>query len=276
MHFTKQYLWLVIFISYLNAESFYVLTGVDRYAPIVANMSSKTQQYSDAIKRLMKETSDEIGVDVSGHPSRVLAFVIRDVSMGHTVGLKIDLELGEYVLRQGSKEPVFGVTYMESRLIAPDFKDEEAVEDALADTVEEMLEKFRLQWLDDNKKLSTLKRSVTHETFAKVMGYETEYAAAKAKALKSGKPMMIFMTTSYCPWCRKMEQRILSQSRIDTKIKARYIPVMLNLDKDSFPKDLARTRFTPILYIVDPKTDKIEHQFTGYSSRDAFLHLLNK
>ncbi len=260
----------------LYAQSFYVLTGVDSYDPIVANMSAKTEKYSSDIKNLMVETSKELGIDISGHPSRVLAFVIKDVSLGNTVGLKVDLAVGEYVRREGSAQPVFGETYMQSRLIAPDFKDEDDVEDQLADTVEEMLDSFKRQWIADNKRLSKKKRTVTHETFAKVMGYETDYAKAKKKALQAGKPLMVFMTTSYCPWCRKLENRILSQLDIDEKIKQHYVPVMLNLDKDRYPSQLGKTRFTPIIYIVEPGTDKVLHQFTGYSSRGDFLHLLKR
>ena len=258
----------------LYAQSFYLLTGVDNYDPIVANMSPKTAKYSADIKALMQSMSQEIGVSIKGHPSRVLVFVIRDVSLGDVVGLEVKLELGEYVLREGATERVFGSTYDESRLIAPNFKDEEDVEEQLSDTVEEMLEKFKLQYLEDNKKLSKGQKSVTHETFATVMGYETNYKTALQKAKKEGKKLMIFMTTSYCPWCRKLENRILSQNDIDAKIKSKYIPLMLNLDKDSYPKAFAKTRFTPILYVVDAKSETIEHTFEGYSNRGEFLYLL--
>jgi len=260
----------------IYAQSFYVLTGVDNYDAIVANMSPKTAKYSSDIKSLMQSMSKEIGVSIEGHPSRVLVFVIRDVSMGNTVGLEVKLELGEYVLRKGSTQSVFGVTYEDAKLIAPDFKDEEDVDDQLADTVEEMLEKFKLQYHEDNKKLSSAKTSVTHETFAKDMGYETNYKAALAKAKKEGKALMIFMTTSYCPWCRKLENRILSQNDIDAKIKAKYVPLMLNLDKDTYPEQFAKTRFTPILYMVDSKDEKIVHKFVGYSSRGEFLQVIKE
>ena len=220
--------------------------------------------------------SKEIGISTAAHASRVLAIVLRDVSLGSSVGLEVKLELGEYVLREGSTQRVFGVTYEESKLIAPEFKDEEDVDDQLADTVEEMLEKFKLQYQEDNKQLSKEKTSVTHETFAKDMGYETDYETALSKAKKGGKSLFIFMTTSYCPWCRKLENRILSQHDIDTKIKAKYIPLMLNLDKDSYPKQFAKTRFTPILYIVDSKDESIVHKFVGYSNRGAFLRVLKE
>ena len=260
----------------IYAQSFYVLTGVDSYDAIVANMSAKTTKYSADIKSLMQSMSKEIGVSIEGHPSRVLVFVIRDVSMGDTVGLEVKLELGEYVLREGSTQRVFGVTYEEAKLIAPDFKDEEDVDEQLADTIEEMLEKFKLQYKEDNKKLSKGKKSVTHETFASDMGYETNYQTALTKAKKEGKSLMIFMTTSYCPWCRKLETRILSQNDIDAKIKNKYIPLMLNLDKDTYPEQFSKTRFTPILYIVDSKEEKIEHKFVGYSNRDEFLQTIKE
>ncbi|RLA59745.1 MAG: hypothetical protein DRQ78_10270 [Epsilonproteobacteria bacterium] len=263
----------------LFSQSFYVLSGVDNYDVIVANMSSKTQKHAADIKSLMLSMSKEIGVDTTGHPSTVLYFLIADVSMGDTIGLKVELALGEYVLRKDASQRIFGITYMDTKLIAPDFKDEEDVEDQLADTVEDMLEAFKLQYEDDNKKLSNTikskaKKSVTHETFAKDMGYETNYQTALTKAKKEGKPVMLFMITAYCPWCRKLENRILSQGDIDTQVKAKYIPLMLNLDTDKYPEQFAKTRFTPILYIIDSKDEKIVHKFVGYSSRGDFLRVL--
>ena len=49
---------------------------------------------------------------------------------------------------------------------------------------------------------------------------------------------------------------------------------MLNLDLDDYPEQFAKTRFTPILYIVNSTTEKIEYEFVGYNSRDEFLYVL--
>lgn len=274
MKLIKKVLLFTILSTIIHAESFFVLSGVDSYDPVVVNMSSKTQKYNKDIKALMQEMSKELGINTLGHPSRVLVFMISDVSMGETIGLKIDLELGEYVLRKGDTQRVFGITYNETQLLAPDFGDEEDVEDKLADAIEEMLEKFKVQYNEDNKKLSKSKTSVSHDTFAKEMHYENNYKMALEKAKKAGKPLMMFMTTSYCPWCRKLESRILSQTDIDSTIKKKYIPLTLNLDKDNYPEKFAKTRFTPIIYIVNSTTEEIEHKFVGYSARDEFLRLL--
>ncbi len=275
MKFIKIFTFFVLSTT-LYSQSFYVLSGVDSYDAVVVNMSPKVAKYSADIESLMQSMSKEIGVNIEGHPSRGLFFLISDISMGDTIGLKIELELGEYVLRKGATQRVFGITYIDTRLIAPDFKDEEDVDDQLADAVEEMLESFKLQHQEDNKKLSKDKKSVTHDTFASEMGYETNYEIALSKAKKEGKEIMLFMTTSYCPWCRKLENRILSQSDIDAKIKEKYIPLTLNLDTDKFPKQFAKTRFTPILYVINPQEESIAHQFTGYNNRDGFLRLLKK
>lgn len=274
MNLIKNILIFTLLNTIIHAQSFFVLSGVDNYDPIVVNMSTKTQQYTKDIKTLMQEMSKEIGINILGHPSRVLVFMISDVSMGDTVGLKVDLELGEYVLRKGNTQRIFGITYNETQLLAPDFEDAEDLEDKLADAVEEMLERFKIQYKEDNKKLSKSKTSVTHDTFAKDMHYEDNYKTALAKAKKEGKPLMLFMTTSYCPWCRKLESRILSQTDIDATIKKKYIPLTLNLDKDSYPEQFAKTRFTPIIYIVNSTTEEIEQKFVGYSARDEFLHLI--
>lgn len=274
MKLIKKILLLAIFNTITYAQSFYVLSGVDSYDAIVANMSTKTQKYSADIKSLMQKMSKEIGVNIEGYPSRVLVFVISDVSMGDTIGLKVDIQLGEYVLRKGHEEAIFGVTYEDTKLIAPDFKDEDDVDDQLADTVEEMLEKFKLQYQEDNKKYSKSKIAVTHETFASDMNYEKDYQTALSRAKKEGKPLMLFMTTSYCPWCRKLENHIFSQTDIDKSIKEKYIPITLNLDKDSYPEQFGKTRFTPIIYIVNSATEKVEHKFVGYSAKDEFLHLI--
>ena len=254
----------------IYAQSFYVLTGVNEYDPLVSSVP-ELEIHNEEIRAEMFEMSKELKVNTKGHPSRVLAFIITKVSLANTVGYKVDLELGEYMERDGEKkgEAIFVLSYIDTHLIAAS----DDVEDDLMDAVEEMLSKFSHQFKDDNKDVSHSK-VITHKNFASVMGYKTEYEVALAKAKKEGKKLFIFMTTSYCPWCRKIESRMLSKTDIDTKIKAKFIPLMLNFSKKNFPNQLKEIALTPTLYIVDPKTQKIEHQFVGYSNRGEFLELL--
>jgi thioredoxin-related protein len=87
---------------------------------------------------------------------------------------------------------------------------------------------------------------------------------------------MVFMSTSYCPWCRKLESQILAKESIDKKIHEKYIPILLNYDKKKFPKNLLDIKITPTLYIINSESGKIEEKVVGYNNRSAFLHLLKQ
>jgi thiol-disulfide isomerase/thioredoxin len=262
---------ILLFSSYnLSAQSFYTLSGVDSYDPLVINKIPEAKKYTKDIQSLMLAASKELGIVTEGHSSRVLVFDIKKFSVGECIGIKVTLALGEYVQRKGSKEQVFAITYKDSQTITPEAVD---LEDHLADSIEELLESFVLQHKEDNKDNSAA-YALSHEEFAKVMHYETEYETALAKAKKENKPLMIFMTTTYCPWCRKLESQVLSKEKYHATIMQRYIPLMLNYDEKKFPEKFLKEKMTPTLYIVNAKSEKIEEKFVGFNNRDAFLHLL--
>lgn len=251
------------------AQSFYVLTGVKEYDPLVSS-PPELKIYTEDILEEMREMSIELGVHIKDHPSRVLACIITKFSLGQTIGFRIELELGEYMKREGQKEAVFALSYLDIRSVP----DDNNLEDALMDTVDDMLQKFAHQYKDDNKHISIKKAGITHKNFAVQMEYETDYTVALERAKKERKKLFIFMSTSYCPWCRKIENRVLSKIDINKKIKEKYIPVMLNFSRKNFPKQFREIALTPTLYIVNPNTEKIEHQFVGYSAKDDFIHFL--
>ena len=271
MSLIKTFTVLLLASMVLQAQSFYVLTGVDDYDTLI-ELPSELEIYKEEIHEAMQEMSQELKVNTAGHPSRVLAFVITKFSVGDTLAYKVDLELGEYMKRDGKKDGVFALSYIDTKM----FKESDDVEDDLMDSIEELLARFSHQYKDDNKDKSFAKTGLTHENFAEHMGYETDYKVALAKAKKAGKPLFIFMTTSYCPWCRKLENRMLSKEDIDKKIQEKYVPAMLNFSKKNFPEQFKKVAIVPALYIVDNKTEKILHQFVGYHNRMDFLHLLDK
>jgi len=267
----KKLLYFLVLNSVLYSQTFYVLTGIKKFDPLVSS-PAELEIYNEDILEEMRNMSKELKIDISNHPSRVLAFIITKFSLGATIGFKVELELGEYMLREGAKEAVFALSYMDLRTVL----DSDDIEDALMDTVDDMLRRFAHQYKDDNKNISDKKAGITHKNFASQMEYETDYKKALQRAKKEGKKLFIFMSTSYCPWCRKIENRLLSKVDINKKIKEKYVPVMLNFSRKNFPKQFREINLTPTLYIVNPKTEKIEHQFVGYSSKDEFLHALRK
>lgn len=264
----KIFLLLSIIFLTLKAESFFTLSGIKDYDPMVINNAPDVKPYVKELKAIMITASKEIGIDMSGTPSRVLALVISRISIGDTIGLKVELEVGEYLKRKENDEEVFSLTYIDTHLFKPN-----DIEEEIIDLGEEMMDRFVLQYKMDNRHKSSTKVP-SHQDFAKTMHYETDYKTALEKAKKIDKPLMVFMTTDFCPWCRKLENLFLSKSEINKSIQEKYIPLMLNLSTNSFPDALGKIRITPTMYIINSDTQKIVNTFIGYNNRNQFLHIL--
>ena len=168
--------------------------------------------------------------------------------------------------RLDSGETVFGLTYQNATSFA---YQPESVTEKLEDGVDELLEKFADQYREEN---GVIKRVAEQEGgIAAALGYETDYAAAVAKAQKEHKNVMLVLVSGFCPWCRKFEQQVLRKEEVNTLVHRRYVPVILDKDKDAYPKRF-NLSFTPIVQFIDPKTQQSYHRIVGYNEREAFLH----
>lgn len=113
-----------------------------------------------------------------------------------------------------------------------------------------------------------------YKEFAKEMAYETQYKTALERAKKENKKLMVLMITNYCPWCSKFEKKTLSDTNIDSKIKSKYIPLVINRQEGNFPKYL-NAPIVPVTFFVEPNKEQIIHESIGFSNKTDFLNLLN-
>ena len=110
--------------------------------------------------------------------------------------------------------------------------------------------------------------------FAKEYQYETSYKTALAKAKKQNKELMLVMVTHYCPWCRKFEQKALSNKTIDKRISKKFVKLILNREKHNFPEKFDTPRI-PTTYFIKVKDESIILTHIGYKNAD-FTKVLNK
>ncbi len=123
--------------------------------------------------------------------------------------------------------------------------------------------------------MCTLVFAEGYKEFAKKMSYETEYETALNKAKKEKKNLMVLMITNYCPWCTKFENKTLVDKNVDSAIKSKYIPLIINKEEGNFPKYLD-TPIVPTTYFIIPQKEEILHQSVGFSNKIEFLNLLQK
>jgi len=267
----KKILLLVFFTNLiLSASTSFTLTGINKLY-LVVEISGKTvpKTYKKMMLESLQSVTDDLKINTTGYDPRCLAVLINETKINESTMINIRLIIGEQVKRLDNNETTFALTYQSMDHFL--FQEGDDLEDKLEDTFDTMLLKFSEQYQEENKKIS--KVQIDEQNFASEMGYETNYNEALKKAQKLKKNVMLVLVSNFCPWCRKFEQRVLLKNEVNKIIQKNYVPVILNKERDPFPKEFD-TGFTPIIHFIDYKTQKSYHHVIGYNNKDEFTYLL--
>ncbi|MCK9472547.1 hypothetical protein [Sulfurimonas sp.] len=146
MKFTKVFIFLSLFAMFVNAQTPFELSGVKSYYPVVELNSEKIdKKYKQLLLDMIVQTSTELGINTQNFSTRSLAFLVGFIGVGDTIALKIELMLGESAKRLDTKENIFVISYMSSRILVV-----EELESDLLDNAQELLYNFALQYKEDN------------------------------------------------------------------------------------------------------------------------------
>lgn len=267
----KKILLLLFFSNIiLNASTMFTLSGINKLY-LVVEIGGKTvpKTYKSTILESLQTVTDELKIDTKGYDPRSLAVLINETHVNETIVVNIQLVIGEEVTRIDSNEKTFALTYQSMDHFL--FNEDDDLEDMFEDTFDAMLSKFSEQYIEENKKIR--KVVIDEKNFASEMNYETNYEEAIKKSKKLHKNIMLVLVSNFCPWCRKFEQRVLLKKEVNEIIQKNYIPLILNREKDPFPKELD-TGFTPIVHFIDYKTQKSYKNVIGYNNKDEFTYIL--
>jgi thioredoxin-related protein len=114
-----------------------------------------------------------------------------------------------------------------------------------------------------------------YKDFAQKMGYETSYKQALERAKEEDKDVMVLTISNFCPWCSKLEKRVLSKDEVDTIVKAKFIPVILNKEEKKLPHNYAAP-IVPTLYLVKPKKEEVYDTQVGYLNKVDMIKFIAK
>ncbi|MDQ1245142.1 MAG: hypothetical protein QG565_1483 [Campylobacterota bacterium] len=146
MKTVKIFLLLSVLAASVYAQTPFVLSGIKSYYPVVEINTDKIDtKYKQIILNMMIEKSNKLGIETKNFSSRSLAFLISYIGVGDTIALKMDFMLGENAIRLDTKEEIFVVSYMSSRIFVP-----EEIEEDLLSNAEELLDIFTAQYIEDN------------------------------------------------------------------------------------------------------------------------------
>ncbi|MDF1874677.1 thioredoxin family protein [Sulfurimonas sp. SAG-AH-194-I05] len=264
---------LLLLISNIAcASTMYTLSGVNKVYTVIEIMTKEVPQgYKTLVKEEITSLLNELDIQNKGYDERAFALLVSSIKVDKKSVIILKLIIGEPVYRKTSKEKTFALTYeTQSHFI---YEEGDNLEDKFEDALSSVLEKFSEQYIEENKPLQ--KFVINEKNFAQEMNYEVSYKEAVQKAKKMKKNIMLVLVANYCPWCRKFEQRVLLQEKINTLIHKNYIPLILNKEKDSFPKKYNKS-FSPIVYFIDYKTLKSYKEVVGYNNKEEFMYIIHK
>lgn len=117
--------------------------------------------------------------------------------------------------------------------------------------------------------------NATSEKFIKQMAYESDYKVALEKAKATNKAIMMVVSQTTCPWCRKLERQTLKKKNIDKLIKENFIPLSLDKDLMKYPKQF-ETKVVPTIFFINSKDEMIIKKILGYKNKKDFKNILEK
>jgi len=143
---------LVLSCTYLNAQSMFLLTKIQKAYLVVENYSEKIpMSLKEDIYDEMRYVTDELKIDTQGYSFRTFGFMINDTKIAGKEILTIELILGEEVTRLDDKEDVYAITFQKKNYIDATNKDNEELSEELMDNVDLLLNDFKEQYKEDNE-----------------------------------------------------------------------------------------------------------------------------
>ena len=109
------------------------------------------------------------------------------------------------------------------------------------------------------------------------IAWAKDYAAAQQQSARSGKPILLFFTGSWCVPCRIMKRTVWADRQVEAVVQAGFTPVTIDLDDPKAAETVRRYQVvgTPTTVITDPQGNVWQWKCGGMSKTE-FLDLLAK
>lgn len=103
---------------------------------------------------------------------------------------------------------------------------------------------------------------------AQELHYINSYNQGIALAKKEHKMVMLVVVKDHCPWCKKLEQKTLRNTKIQ-QATSKFVKILI--DRNQNMPDCYHTPIVPVVSFIDPATQETQWESYGYRTVDKFL-----
>jgi thiol:disulfide interchange protein len=103
--------------------------------------------------------------------------------------------------------------------------------------------------------------------------WRTDWSAAQDEAKRTGKPMLVDFTASWCPPCQEMKSSVWPDPRVREAVLARSVPVLIDVDQQPAIAQRYGVRGIPMVALVNADGQVIR-QAVGYHGADQVIAML--
>jgi uncharacterized protein YyaL (SSP411 family) len=103
--------------------------------------------------------------------------------------------------------------------------------------------------------------------------WQPDIFTAHKAALQDGKPMLLVFGAEWCGYCKKLEQTTLAHPELSKYINENFVPVHLDLDRDSRVAEILKVEALPCTVVISPQADLLD-QFVGYLEAPGYYKKL--
>ena len=104
--------------------------------------------------------------------------------------------------------------------------------------------------------------------------WEKNINTAHAASIKTGKPILVLFGAKWCRYCHKLEQETVNHPEMVRYINNNFVPLHLDLDRDSKLAIILEVKSIPCTLILSPEADLLG-KHVGYDKPASYYAKLS-
>ncbi|MFK7734836.1 MAG: thioredoxin family protein [Pirellulaceae bacterium] len=108
------------------------------------------------------------------------------------------------------------------------------------------------------------------------IAWADDYASAQRQAARTGRPIILYFTGTWCVPCRIMKRQVWADEQVRALVNAEFVPVAIDVDAPESAELMTtyQVKGPPVTIVCNPKGTVVDWRAGGISKTE-FLELLD-